>query len=457
MGNEKANALPKCQLERLQKLTEEVDHCRQNEPPPLPASETCALAYTPSDNSDHEDNDDSWTDDPDADTELAGFWVDTLCVPVEPDDLRNNQIGKMQHIYKDASCVLVLDRWVQAVATTADISDKFARLWLSNWQHRLWTCQEGVFARSLYFQFGDGQKRLFDLTEEAGLRKDGPQKSTIPSRSLNIPAFNEGRLEMFDISVKVIPILDAVRMRNTTKKKDETVCIATLLGLRPDRLLHINKETTRRDVCEKRMEELIGMIETLPQGLIFNKMERLTTPSYRWAPRTFLGQKLSDELIVRSSDDDDFLMDDKGVFLPGHGLLVHFPAYLLPISGSQAAVSMAISDGNRRFKVHLHIDEAALRRVVDNHKPVPASRHKIQKHDDYAVRDEKYAIVTNSFGGSEAIFCSMDTIIGRPDFMWPVHKLRHICLATVESTKVKGSKEDSIRFRFQKKWEWIIG
>jgi hypothetical protein len=452
MGNAKANALPKCQLERLQKLTEEVDHCRQNEPPPPPASETYALAYSPSNSSDDEEDDNSRTN---ADTELAGFWVDTLCVPVEPKDLRDDQIGKMRHIYKDASCVLVLDRWVQAVATTADVSNKFARLWLSNWQHRLWTCQEGVFARSLYFQFGDGQKQLFDLMEEAGLRKDGPQKSTIPSRSLNIPAFNEGRLEAFDISMKVIPILNAVRMRSTTKKKDETVCIATLLGLHPGRLLCITKKTTRRDVCEQRMEELIGMIETLPQGLIFNKMERLTTPSYRWAPRTFLGQKLSDELIVRS-DDDDFLMDDDGVFLPGYGLIVHFPAYLLPMSGSQAAVSMAISDGKRHFKVHLHIDEAALRQAVDSHPPVPVSRHKIWKHDDYAFHDEKYAIVTNSFGGSEAIFCAMDTIIGRPDFMWPVHKLRYICPATVESTKVKGGKEDSIRFRFQKKWEWII-
>jgi hypothetical protein len=61
-----------------------------------------------------------------ADTDLAGFWIDTRCVPLEPNDLRINQIRKMRHIYKNASCVLVLDRWVQEVATTADISEKFA-------------------------------------------------------------------------------------------------------------------------------------------------------------------------------------------------------------------------------------------------------------------------------------------------------------------------------------------
>jgi len=32
-------------------------------------------------------------------------------------------------------------------------------------------CQEGVFARTLYFQFSDGQQRLADFIEEAGVKK----------------------------------------------------------------------------------------------------------------------------------------------------------------------------------------------------------------------------------------------------------------------------------------------
>jgi hypothetical protein len=61
---------------------------------------------------------------------------------------------------------------VQSVPTTADISEKFSRLFLSNWQHRLWTCQEGIFARTLYFQFSDSQQKLAEFVEEAELRKD---------------------------------------------------------------------------------------------------------------------------------------------------------------------------------------------------------------------------------------------------------------------------------------------
>jgi hypothetical protein len=128
MGNEEANALPRCQLERLQRLTEEVDNCRRHEPPPLPASETCALAHTPSESSEDKDP----RGDHYAETELVGFWADTIFVPLQPDNLRNDQIGKMRHIYR-VSCVLVIDRWVWVVVTTVNIIEKFARLYLSNW------------------------------------------------------------------------------------------------------------------------------------------------------------------------------------------------------------------------------------------------------------------------------------------------------------------------------------
>src|SRR5271154_6532959 len=265
MGNELENALPRCQLTRLQRLTEEVDYNRRNEPPPVPINEMMALAVDISD--DEEPHIYQY-----ADTELVGFWIDTLCVPVRPDKLRNGQIGKMRHIYKDASCVLALDRWVQSVSKSADVSEKLSRLYLSNWQHRLWTCQEGVFARTLYFQFSDSQQRLTDLIEEANLRKDEPRKSTIPAVTMDIPAFNGGRLECFDIELRFQPIVNAVRMRTTTKRKDETVCIATLLGLEPGPILRV-KVKPGRDICEQRMEKLIEMIETIPQGLIFNRME----------------------------------------------------------------------------------------------------------------------------------------------------------------------------------------
>jgi hypothetical protein len=273
--------------------------------------------------------------------------------------------------------------------------------------------------------------------EQAGLRKsDSPRKSSIPALALDIPAFNEGKLERFDLSHRVQPILEAVRRRTTTKKKDETVCIATLLGLGPTPILCMDVDSGR-EVCEQRMEKLIEMIETLPGGLVFDKMERLTSPGYRWAPRTFLGQKLLDPLWVYHHDDRDLLKGDDGVFVPGHGLIVHFPAYLLAINGEQAAIAMAISDEKQHFHVRLDVDESALRLRLEEHKPEAEPVHHVWKHCDYDVRDEKYALITSCFGASDAILCALDTIIG-PDFLpWPIHKLRYICPARVEPNEAE--------------------
>lgn len=201
------------------------------------------------------------------------------------------------------------------------------------------------------------------------------------------------------------------------------------------------------------MEKLLEIITMIPQGLIFNKMERLTSAGYRWAPRTFLGQKLSESLW---KNDPDFLNREGGMFLSRHGLMVHYPAYLLDMDGEQAAVLTAISNGKKHYKVQLDIDETALLLRLEEQKPETKPVHRIWEHADYAVKGEKYALVTSSIGASDAVFCAFDTILGEDDFVWPVHKLRYVCPATVEPTKLRGGKEGLIPFRSQKKWEWVI-
>ena len=338
MGNRVANELPRCQMERLQKLVEETDHLWRHRPPPLSIDEQCAVASDPASDSD------SWQTEDDSlgETELVGFWLDTLCVPVKPPDVRGDQIAKMRHIYADASCVLVLDRFVEAAALSADTTEKFARLYLSNWQRRLWTCQEGVLARCLYFQFSDGQQRLGDLIEEAGLRDDKPLQCTIPALSLDIPAFNEGQMEAFEIGDRFHPILEAVRMRKTAWKKDETICLANLLGLDPRPILGLEADPNQ-DMCDQRMEKFLSMVGAIPQGLLFHKMERLSTPGFRWAPRTFLGTRLSDQLIPA---DPGFVTEtgETGHVIAQHGLYARFPAYLLVVEAGGISVSMCCAE-----------------------------------------------------------------------------------------------------------------
>lgn len=262
IGNNQDNALPLCQISRLQQLVNEVDNRRRTEPPPRPIHKRSALASF--DNLPEESHVDQY-----ANTELAGFWIDTLCVPVQVEHYthRISQIRKMHDIYSYASCVLNLDDWVQEIPKTASIIERTARIYLCNWQHRLWTCQEGVLAKMLYFQFSDGQQKLSDMEEEAELYSDGPRESTIPAMALSfIPAFNGGRFEHFPLENRLRFVLLAIHSRTTSKKKDYTVCMATLLGLDPKHLLKINEGD---NVCELRLKKFSEMVDEMPEGFSF--------------------------------------------------------------------------------------------------------------------------------------------------------------------------------------------
>jgi hypothetical protein len=84
--------------------------------------------------------------------------MDTLCVPVGDDhkELRKQTISQMRRIYENADRVLVLDNWVEELSVSSSIYEKELRICLPNWQHRLWTLQEGVLAQQLCIQFRDG-------------------------------------------------------------------------------------------------------------------------------------------------------------------------------------------------------------------------------------------------------------------------------------------------------------
>jgi hypothetical protein len=340
----------------------------------------------------------------------------------------------MRHIYKGASCVLTLDRWIQEIPKTTSVVEKSSRLYLSNWQHRLWTCQEGVFAETLYFQFSDGPQRMKELEEEAELGKDQPCKSTIPSFCLgSVPAFNEGKLEGFPLELKFQPIIMAIRARTTTKKKDETVCIATLLDLDPDCLLHVN-DGSEEDICEKRMQRLYELITTIPQGLIFSKLNRLRTAGYRWSPRTFLGQKLSEPLW---GDSPNLENGEGGCLVPDHGLMVHYPAYLIETVGELPATPLHITNGVKHYIVEPDLDDGGV--------------------GVHLERSERYAIVTSSAKSSEAILCAFDGIVGDDILPWPVQKLLYLFRVAIRPSNSKGRKKEIISFQFKRKGEWIIG
>lgn len=111
LGNPHANALPQCQLLRLQSLLQ-----RSNMP---------------------------W-DSGDSNQELL-LWCDTLCCPVKPSEAKNRALLQMKRTYHDATMVLVLDASLQLCNSSLLTPEEIcARISSSGWTRRLWTLQEGT-------------------------------------------------------------------------------------------------------------------------------------------------------------------------------------------------------------------------------------------------------------------------------------------------------------------------
>lgn len=80
--------------------------------------------------------------------------MDTLCVPATDGPSKVLAIAWIEKVYKKAMAVLVLDRDLTSMKDLSDI-ERAVRIAASPWWTRLWTVQEGAFAKELYFQFQD--------------------------------------------------------------------------------------------------------------------------------------------------------------------------------------------------------------------------------------------------------------------------------------------------------------
>ena len=73
----------------------------------------------------------------------------------------------MEHIYRKAQVVLVLDSSLEALGIEAPLVNRVLYFASANWHTRLWTLQEGIFAKELEFQFRD---HSINIKQEITLR-----------------------------------------------------------------------------------------------------------------------------------------------------------------------------------------------------------------------------------------------------------------------------------------------
>ncbi|EFX01707.1 hypothetical protein CMQ_8173 [Grosmannia clavigera kw1407] len=228
------------------------------------------------------------SDDDDDDNDMVPFWIDTLCVPSWDKDLRRKAIENMGNICRRADRVLVLDAHLLCLPRSADIVE------------------------SLYFQLADGAESFYD-TNYVELQRFDPRLPEIlcsPLRSLcarELEAFyrydegkaayrgsgSEGDGDGDDLPARMRSCAKYLGSRHTSRSADEPLCVATILGLNPGKLL----ETSDRVKRMARFYDLVGLFDP---RIIFHEHPRLPEEGHRWAPSFFL-QQTPDIITLREN------------------------------------------------------------------------------------------------------------------------------------------------------------
>lgn len=136
LGNIHSTSLPFCQASLIQNLVDDL------------AARSCEM-----------------------DADGSFFWLDTLCLPTDP-VLRHAALVPAGKIFATAKAVLVLDPPLYKHAINSS-HEALARIRYSSWKGRLWTLEEGLMARSLFFRFSNRTVTLEGLLKDVEEEEDG--------------------------------------------------------------------------------------------------------------------------------------------------------------------------------------------------------------------------------------------------------------------------------------------
>ncbi|KIY00998.1 uncharacterized protein Z520_03664 [Fonsecaea multimorphosa CBS 102226] len=140
LGSSEENALPRCQVEYLQGLSNQL---LPEEKHPVP------------------------------------FYIDTLCVPIRG-PAKASALRNMQPVFENARKVLGLDIGLSATAVSSFAQENLTRIRYSSFMQRLYTVAECTVSPDMYFRFqGDSLVSLKDLTSTFDMNEELPLLSTV--------------------------------------------------------------------------------------------------------------------------------------------------------------------------------------------------------------------------------------------------------------------------------------
>ncbi|OQV07633.1 hypothetical protein CLAIMM_12038 [Cladophialophora immunda] len=220
------------------------------------------------------------------------IWMDTLCLPRHPLELRRKAVLRLSDIFRHAAGVLVIDSYLQT-RTCANMSaiEILARISLSGWTSRLWTFSEGRLARQIWFQFSDTAINLHRYISawQAELREN--QIPSLPSTNVayqmtslytatTLTRDSDVEEELLQLS----QIKAALVSRQTSWQSDEALCLGAILELDLSEIIAAN-DSQKMAALWRQMPPAY-----LPIDLVFTKfLPKLDLDGIHWAPATLLG------------------------------------------------------------------------------------------------------------------------------------------------------------------------
>ena len=274
------------------------------------------------------------------------FWIDTLAIPVHEDftTQRGKAISQMHNVYAYAKYTIVLDLSLMRVTMGSGYSNPAMKITMSRWMTRLWTLQEAVLSKNLFFYFQD---RIYSMThlEDMFAKEDSELHSCVPSLSRIYydgilgemrPKIHEDfrKDESWKPRSNFLGVVwKATQWRSTTHLIHETLSLAIMLNINTEFFARPSdwpeKTEKYQQDCDDRMIHLLSHFAAIspcpiPPGMIFLPGPRLSKKGYGWAPKTWLSSREIDS-------PDPLSLPNVGNtrLTTSEGLEVQFPGFLL--------------------------------------------------------------------------------------------------------------------------------
>ena len=263
---------------------------------------------------------------------LVPFWIDTICVPVRPKELKNLALERLRDPYTRAKHVLVLDKFLRSLSNSGrSILEMVSLIRCSAWCSRLWCLQEGQLAQNVWFQFKDRAINLEALWEDYKIST--ASKGFDPYvRSMTANAIaawtvtkkfgREALQSQGEVGHNLVETLRSkLWPRSVSVLSDEALCLFCLANFDMSIITAVPPSVTLR------MQVFWSQVKILPSGLVFSKYPtKLDIPGLRWAPTSFLGP-----LPRRHWAGTTKVEQDCTAVPTPRGLRAHLPGYLFTI------------------------------------------------------------------------------------------------------------------------------